>query len=918
MKPRPLVPDLLALAAILGLVLIFFWKIALANLIWVGLDAFAYFYPYRDYAAKEILNGNIPLWNPYLFMGAPFLANPQAQVFYPLNWIFLTLPAPKAVAYSLVLHIFLAGAFTYLFARHSLKLQPFPAFLSGVVLALGGFFAAHAQHLTLVSAWAWTPLLLLLFQKSVRERGIYPLLTGGVVGLQFLAGHPQAAFISLFLLVLWSLYLAWAEGNGWRRNRILANLFLGALAVGIGAGLTAVQLLPTWELANLSIRSGGLAFREAVSFSLNPQLLLVGLLPALIDSPYSEYIAYTGLVPLILALGALRTERRRQAFFFGAIALFGIFLALGLYNPVYFLLYRLVPGFALFRVPARWLFLFSFGMAILAGMGADAWLRGQWNVPFRIPRLSPPLLVALVVLVVFLALQQWPSLLVVLFWLAIGIGGVGIIIWGIRSREKRGVTILLLVLALGELFLADPLRVDDLTTAPEAYTSLRTSTLHLLADPDLFRTLSFSQLVFDPGDLRDIQQIFEDWLSPYAIYNYVVATKMKEVLVPNLSLAYRIPTVDGYDPVPPARFVDWQRLFLSEDELSPDGKLWQRLQEIPPGRLLSLMNVKYVIMDKVQDLWIDGVYYDLGHRAALGPGEEVAIADVPWFPATAIGLVSYLEGFPQAEPETVVAELLVEAEDRKHSSHLIEFGFDTSSPESPYRARQVGQGLYHSLFRLEQPGALQKITIRYLASQGRLVVRGLSLIDERTGMHQPLVVSTNGRWRLVHSGDVKIYENLDVLPRAFIVHKGRMVGDEEAALQGIADPSFVPGKEAVFIGEGDSITFDTGSGQEEVTILEYEPERVLIRALLESPGYLILTDADYPGWRATVDGKTAEILRADYYFRAVVLEAGEHVIEFVYDPLSFKVGAAITIATALAIAFYSLLWCYRRLSSQSV
>lgn len=59
----------------------------------------------------------------------------------------------------------------------------------------------------------------------------------------------------------------------------------------------------------------------------------------------------------------------------------------------------------------------------------------------------------------------------------------------------------------------------------------------------------------------------------------------------------------------------------------------------------------------------------------------------------------------------------------------------------------------------------------------------------------------------------------------------------------------------------------------------------------------MLTDAYYPGWRALVDGRPAKIERADYYFRAVYLEGGKHTIEFVYDPLSFKVGLAISLAS---------------------
>lgn len=64
--------DSLHILALSALTLLFFWKIALTNLILTGLDVFTYFYPYREYAAQAIRAGHLPLWNPYLFLGVPF------------------------------------------------------------------------------------------------------------------------------------------------------------------------------------------------------------------------------------------------------------------------------------------------------------------------------------------------------------------------------------------------------------------------------------------------------------------------------------------------------------------------------------------------------------------------------------------------------------------------------------------------------------------------------------------------------------------------------------------------------------------------------------------------------------------------------------------------------------------------------
>ena len=113
---RPLVHNRRArvgrLALLLGLgllTLVFFSKILLTNLILTGVDVFTYFYPYRDYAAEALRQARLPLWNPYLFLGVPFLANSQAAVFYPLHWPLAWLPVPRQIALSIALHVWPGG-----------------------------------------------------------------------------------------------------------------------------------------------------------------------------------------------------------------------------------------------------------------------------------------------------------------------------------------------------------------------------------------------------------------------------------------------------------------------------------------------------------------------------------------------------------------------------------------------------------------------------------------------------------------------------------------------------------------------------------------------------------------------------------------------------------------------------------------
>jgi hypothetical protein len=152
--------------ALLVSTLAFFWKMAFTNLILVGLDVFTYFYPYKAYAAEVIRQGHLPLWNPYLFMGVPFLANAQTALFYPLNFPLYWLPVPKMVSWSIVLHVFLAGLFSYLYVRLSLRLGRWGAWLAAVVFAFSGFVGAQVEHVNQLNCSVWLPLLLLLFDLA--------------------------------------------------------------------------------------------------------------------------------------------------------------------------------------------------------------------------------------------------------------------------------------------------------------------------------------------------------------------------------------------------------------------------------------------------------------------------------------------------------------------------------------------------------------------------------------------------------------------------------------------------------------------------------------------------------------------------------------------------------------------------------
>ncbi len=414
---------------------LFLWKLTIAGRILVGLDPFNFFYPYHDAVAAALNLGQLPEWNPALFGGVPFLADSQAQLFYPLSWPFLSWLAPDALTWGLVLHLALAALGTYLWARRGLGMGHVGAWVAGAVFTLSGYLGAQVEHLNQVQAAAWLPWLLLGYEwgrgmphrnhgshtydedrendDEAAQKANHFLATqrmfGVVLGsfalaMSLLAGQSQTTFLLLVMLGLRALRSAIRDDERTRANILIVQRsglsatvvkaawrnFIGVnfvpliIIVIIGLLLAAIQLVPTQQLSTLSQRAGGLSYLETVSFSFDPLIIPRALLPTFGQDAHllSEYVGWVGFIALMLAIigligeylpwGTLLARPTRASRDFGFLAVFtGLFLSFGLYNPVYWLLWRVVPGFSLFRAPARWLLLWAFGAAILAGVGLE-------------------------------------------------------------------------------------------------------------------------------------------------------------------------------------------------------------------------------------------------------------------------------------------------------------------------------------------------------------------------------------------------------------------------------------------------------------------------------------------------------------------------------------------------------------------
>ena len=384
----------IALAVLGAVTLLFFWRYFLLDqTLYAGDTAFV-FVPFRQFLTEHLAMGKLPLWNPFLFGGTPALAESQYQVFYPINLLMLPLGAARGMGWILALHLFIMGVGTFLFLRQSLELKTLPALLGAVAFAFGATIQSRLSIPVYTDAATWLPWILWGYDRARLRGGAWIGAAPVFLALQLCTGAAQYSYYTLALLAGYHFFgpKPGRDAEQWRGGAVLA------WTLGAGALLAMAQLLPELELARLSDRGTKASYEFAISGSLAPHhFALSALFPKFFGlyaaAPLDGFMAsvessYTGAATLALWGAATAFERRAAVWFWAAVALVSLLMALGGNNPLYPLLYRFLPGTSTFRGPANWLLLFSFSGATLGALGLQAILNGNRAAQMRALGLS--------------------------------------------------------------------------------------------------------------------------------------------------------------------------------------------------------------------------------------------------------------------------------------------------------------------------------------------------------------------------------------------------------------------------------------------------------------------------------------------------------------------------------------------------
>lgn len=560
-------------AAFLALLcFIFFWRdlspVAANRTSFVGGDFIDQFFAFASYEAARLQSGQLPLWNPYAYAGHPFIADVQSAIFYPLSALTMLLtrhahPWPlMALEVEAILHLWLAGLFTYLFARRLLQSR-LPALVAAIIFTFSGYLTSYPLlQLAIIETIGWLPLILLFldiaaeawFANKDAHAWRWMSLAGLTLGISALAGHPQS-FLLVITLTIFYTFFKWFFFCPVRSTvrSIGKRLLLMSGYLSIGLGIAAIQLFPTLEYMRLSTRATG-TFEE-MGNGFTPYELIQTLLPA-IGIPVPAL--YTGILTLGLAALALLVYKNvsqdtgndssfhslpKQTRFWAIVATLGLLLSFGKHLPVYQIFYIFFPGWNLFRQQERTIVWFVLAVALLAGM-AVAWLAQQQQdkksfsltiTPIKNSYRVGILLAALAVLLCFIGYQAgytqlWGFTAATMFLLAM-------LVLSLLALMSRRPWVILCVLLL-----------DLWTITPANHSG------PLITDP--FPTLELLQpLQEDPEPTRVINQ---------------------QVLPAHYGLIYGIEDIGGASPLQLASVA-------------------HALHLVPEERLWMLLNVRYII-----------------------------------------------------------------------------------------------------------------------------------------------------------------------------------------------------------------------------------------------------------------------------------------------------------------------------------
>ena len=865
--------------------------------------------------------GELPLWNPQLFTGAPFFAAGQASVAYFLSALFYLFPIDAAYGWFTAIQLAIAGINAYLLAR-TLRLRASAALLSGVIFQFSGFMIVSVVFTMVIAAAAWLPLLLAIVERLVQkqeEKGAasfrpipYVVAGAAVLGLVSLAGHPEFLYYTLLISALYTLarlVVAWQRirtgsnaeapadpphddrnpapenigspppqpGSVWA-PLLKSSAWLLLLAV-LGLAFGAVQLLPLYELVQQNFRQGSASYQQVVGWAWPNRHILTFALPDIFGNPSHHH--WFDLWALRFRPATLNWHGQPIDTIFWGIKNYvegGNYLGIGTW-----LLAALAVLTALARRPATaanrlsqglrlptFLFtslallslLFAFGTPLYALLffGLPGW--DQLHSPFRwvFPFTLAMALLAGIGMERVLSLST-PGIAQRAF-------SVG------RARVSCRSISLLLSYAFGAVGLAALLLVAASYYLPEPFVDLAQ---RIVESSDL------AQAAFADG------RIFWGYQA-FGLLRFGAMAAISGLLLSLLIRRGRSASPNANSPASNGQATVFSLLpfafiaiiafdlYAAHGSFNPaaDAAL-SPIKNVPPV-------VKYINREESVGSDPSIFYSQFRFTTFDAPGSKTFNANVGMYYGW-----QDIRGY-----DSIILNQYVELMNR-----IADQGGELLYNRiAPIYAQAVPANGFNPFAALENP-LLDLLGVRYILTE--------------------LVVPNADTWEKVYEDDaVNVYRNLEAFPRAFIAAEAVVLPPEQ---QPLLEADL---RRTVFIEESpaaeDALT-PSSPQVADASISRYTANNVFVDINLSDRGWLVLTDAYDQGWKAYLrpfagsetDEQELKIYRANTALRAVYLpQSGQWTVRLTYSPMSIKVGLYVSFLAAMLSMLLLIWWAWGR------
>jgi Bacterial membrane protein YfhO len=908
--------------------------------------------------AKDYVNErSLPLWNPYQAYGSPLAADMQSQPFYPLSIALSLHLTPRTYSWFVLLRLFLAGFCAYLYIR--LFVSFIPALGAGVTSMLAGYYILFIT-MPQLSVEVLLPAALLAGEHLLRRARYWSVVWfSAVIFLVIVGGMPESSLLLLSFLYLYLAFRLLLDRP--LRLRWLHRTAYVLVATVSGLALSALLLLPFGEYMMIAFDAhqpsniGG-AIKGLVH---DPRDLSIFtyVYPLLYGPPFSSTLSpgwnglrdYAGIISLFLILIALlgsswrreRHERRLSSltWFFSFCVVAVIFKRYG-FPPFNFL--GSLPFFNLVQFPKYDELILSICVSMLCAIGIERMSRCEIPVWAQSTALGGAFLTLPLALIFSF---QTLSKEILVNHLPLGFP-----LWTIALPVCLLFCVALLLIAFRQKLEAKSLPLRIVTPV------LAITMLVLLTGE---RTLNYVAPVYHSFGSRLPTRADNAYLgAPFIHYLRAQSGQYRifgqdNILFPNWASAFGLFDIRDLDAMYYSRYFVFLHNFFPQKLRSYGEELGDRftgaadldLTDFLQRRLLQLSSVQYFIAMKPvtePNSIVAEILSQNERRITLGKENLISHQH---FILDSVAREALGEHPPY---DRLPYSLLV---DREHEDLRFSYALHPSVFENT-----CGDGVEFILEVKDASGKITKLFSSYIDPKHTVTERhwidGSVDLSPYRGQRIHFLLSTNGgpkgdtcndwaawsnfhdgnAWKdgrtpfkLVYDQEVKIYRYVDVLPRASIYYNAIVKKNEEGVLRELADPNLnifqsvvldgskLEGHQLAAVEDMDAVL---PSRMKAAKIISYDSRVVTVEAALERSGVLVLNDSNYPGWEVDVDGHKGKMLDANYLFRGVYLAPGRHTVRFTYNPQSFRIGVAFSVASVTFLTGWGIVeWWNRRRGS---